>query len=70
MLTVRKGVKKLCIRTVDTDVVVIAIAMFRQINLDTSFEIGSNLRYIPVHEVAAEMDQQVCATLPVWFNLL
>ena len=31
---VRKGYRKLCIRTVDTDVLVIAIAMFRKINPD------------------------------------
>ena len=31
---VKKGHRKLCVRTVDTDFVVIAIAMFNQINLD------------------------------------
>ena len=31
---VQKGYRKLCLRTVDTDVVVLAIAMFHQINPD------------------------------------
>ena len=49
--------------------IVIAIAMFRRINPDElwlSFGTGSNLQHIPIHEVAAEMNQQVCATLPIF----
>jgi len=44
---------KLCVRTVDTDVVVIAVAMFEKINVDElwlSFGKGSHFCYIPVHE--------------------
>ena len=52
---VKKGHKKLCVRTVDTDnVVVIAIAMFNHINPDElwlAFGTGKISRYIPVHEV-------------------
>ena len=69
---VRKGCGKICVQTVDTDVVDIAIVMFRTINPDElwlSFGTGLNLRHIPVHEVAAEMDQQICATLPVFHAL-
>ena len=49
---------------VDTDVIVIAIAMLRLL-----FGTGSNLRYIPVHEVVAEMEHRFCATLPMFHSL-
>ena len=48
--------------TVDTDVVVIAIAMFNQINPDElwlAFGVGSNFRYILVHEVVSGMDPTI-----------
>ena len=50
----QKGHRKLCIRTVDTDVVTLAITMFSQINPDELWlAFGSKLhfRYIPIHEV-------------------
>ena len=34
-----------------------------------SFGTGSHLQYIPVHEVAAEMNQRICTTLPVFHAL-
>ena len=33
---VRKGCRKVCVQRVDTDVIVVAIAMFRKINLNES----------------------------------
>ena len=66
---VQKGFRKVCVRTVDTDVVVLAIAMFNQISpeeLWIAFGTGSNFHYIPIHEVAAAMDPRVCATLHVF----
>ena len=46
---VRKGYKKLSVRTVDTDVVILVISTFSEINPDElwlSFGTGSNFRYI------------------------
>ena len=67
---VKKGHRKLCVRTVDTDnVVVIAIAMFNQINPDElwlGFGTGSNFSYIPVHEVVSGMNPRNCTGLPVF----
>ena len=54
---------------VDTDVVVIAIAMFDKIDADElwlSFGTGSNFRYIPIHEVVNGMDPRNCAVLLVF----
>ena len=47
---VQKGFRKVCVLTVDTDVVVLAIAMFDQISpeeLWIAFGTGSNFHYIP-----------------------
>ena len=66
---VQSGCSKVCVRTVDTDVVVLAVAMFYQIapeELWIAFGTGSNFHYIPVHEVVAAMDPRVCATLHVF----
>ena len=66
---VKKGHRKLCVSTVDTDVVVIAIAMFNQINPDELclvFGTGSNFCYIPVHEVESRMNPRNCTVLPVF----
>ena len=66
---VKAGHRKLCVHTVDTDVVVIAIAMFNQINADElwlAFGTGLNFRYIPIHEVVNGMDPRNCAVLPVF----
>ena len=59
----------MCIRTVDTDVVVLEIAMFEHINPEEfwiAFGTGSNFYYIPVHSIAAAMDSRACAVLHVF----
>ena len=66
---VQKGYRKLCIRTGDTDVVVLAIAMFSQINPDElwlAFGTGSNFCYIAIHSVVGGMDPRTCIALPVF----
>ena len=45
------GIKKVMISTVDTDVVVIAVASFLKMNLDelwVSIGVGKSLRYFPI----------------------
>ena len=66
---VKKGHRKFCVSTVETDVVVNAIAMFNQINPDElwlAFGTGSNFHYIPIHEVVSGIDPQNCVFLPVF----
>ena len=58
----------MCVCTVDTDVVVIVIAMFNQIYPDElwlAFGTGSHFRCIPIHEVVRGMDSRNCAALPI-----
>lgn len=48
------------IRTVDTDVVVIAISFFAQLRLSElwiSFGVGKYLRYLPIHRISREIGQ-------------
>ena len=66
---VQGGCRKVCVRTVDTDVIVLAIAHFDRIKPDelwVALGAGSHFRYIPVHELAASMDQRMCVTLHVF----
>ena len=66
---VNKGYRKLSVRTVDTDIVILAIFMFNEIKLEElwlAFGTGSNFRYIPIHEVVVSMDPRVCTTLPMF----
>ena len=55
---VQKGCKKVTICTVDTDVVVLAVASFSKIAPDelwVSFGVGSSFRFIAIHEMVATM---------------
>ena len=66
---VQKGCKKVTIRTVDTDVVVLAVASFSKTTADElwiAFGVGSSFRYIAVHEIVATMSPTQCLTLPVF----
>ena len=66
---VQKGRKKVTIRTVDTDVVVLAVASFSKIGPDElwiAFGVRSNFRYIAVHEMVSTMSPSECLTLPVF----
>ncbi|XP_034062878.1 uncharacterized protein LOC117540355 [Gymnodraco acuticeps] len=65
---VQKGCKKVTIRTVYTDVVVLAVASFSKIAPDelwVAFGVGSSFHYIAVHEIVATMNPTKCLTLPV-----
>ena len=65
----QKGHKKLCIRTVDTDVVVLAIAVLSQDNpyelwLAFGNHISGTCRFT---KFVSGLDPVVCKTLPVFY---
>ena len=63
----RKGCKRLLIRTVDTDVVVLAIANFVKLEIDelwVEYGLGKHLRYIPAHIIALNLGVQKSQALP------
>ena len=66
---VQKGYKKVTIRTVDTDVVILAIASFSNIapeELWFAFGDDSCFRYIAIHEMVSAMKPTHCLTIPVF----
>ncbi|XP_061580540.1 uncharacterized protein LOC133446517 [Cololabis saira] len=69
---VQKGLKKVTIRTVDTDVVVLAIALFRKIKPEEmwiAFGRGTSFRHISVHKIANKLDPSTCAAFPLFHAL-
>src|SRR6218665_715889 len=54
-----QSAKRVAIRTVDTDVVVLAVSSFANLNIDElwiTFGIGKNVRLIPVHELLHQLE--------------
>ena len=69
---VKKGYRKLLARTVDTDVVVVAIATLNRTKPDelcVAFGTGGHFRFIPIHEVAAAFGPRKYVTLPPFHAL-
>ena len=65
------GFKQIMIRTVDTDVVVLATAYERRLGPGgwLSFGTGKNIWYIPVHLIATKLTQDMCIVLPLFHAL-
>lgn len=66
---VRAGHTKVIIRTVDTDVVVIAVACCNHLTcaeLWLAFGAGKHLRYIPAHELCSAMGVNKSQALPIF----
>ena len=62
-----RGLKKVLISTVDTDVVVLAIAYAKQLELQElwiAFGVGNHFRYLPIHKITTSLTQQQCEALP------
>ena len=69
---VRQGFRIILVRTVDTDVVVLAVsvvqqlAQTKQIELWIAFGCGKDFRYIPAHEICASLGPRRLLALPVF----
>ena len=69
---VHKGNRKVLIRTVDTDGVVLDVASFNNISPDKlwfALGTGSSFRYIAVHQLVATMNPRQCVSLPIFLAL-
>ena len=65
----KTGSKTVLIRTVDTDVVALAVAAFQELNLDhiwIAFGTGRHFRYIPAHSIATGIGDSKAKALPVF----
>ena len=70
---VKKGYRKLLLRTVDTDVVVVAMVALNRTKPDelwVAFGTGGHFRFIPIHEVAAAVGPRKSTTLPLFHSLI
>lgn len=63
------GLRKVSIRTVDTDVVIIALGMFSKMELNElwiSFGTGKNFRVIPIHSLVESLGEIKCSCMPLF----
>ena len=68
---VQNGHRRLLIRTVDTDVVVIAISTFHLISPDElwiAFGLGNHYRLIPIHELTKALGEDKSKALPFFHS--
>ena len=66
-----KGIKKVTIVTVDTDVVIIALYHYFDINLEElwiEIGVGKNKRWLLIHQYAKNLGESICRALPFWFT--
>lgn len=66
---VQNGFSRVVIKTVDTDVVVLAVSFVHRIAVDElwiAFGTGKHFRYIPAHKIAALLGKDKCTALPVF----
>jgi len=64
-----KGYRKVMIRTVDTDVLILAVyaaSFATDAEIWLAFGVGKNLRYIPAHQIAKEMGEERSRALPMF----
>ena len=63
------GHGKVSLKTVDAEVVVIALSLFHKFDLElwTEFGTGFNLEWLPVHEYVENLRESICQAMPVWF---
>ena len=65
----KEGYTNISIRTVDTDVLVLAVTAAYRLKVPelwVSFGSGKNFRHIPVHEIARSLGPERCAGLPMF----
>lgn len=63
------GYTRIMIRTIDTDVVVLALSIFPWIAADelwVAFGVGKHFRYLPIHDIATKLGIDRCKALPLF----
>ena len=66
------SMKRILIRTVDTDVVILAIASAKKLEVEelwVAFGVGKHLRYLPIHKIAGSLTTKQCEGLPFFHAL-
>ena len=63
----RNGLSKILIRTVDSDVIVIAVSTFQKLGISElwiSYNTGASHKYLPIHEIASSLGPTKAKALP------
>ena len=66
----RSGLKRITISTVDTDIVVISLYIFFDLNVDElwiEYGVSTRKKWIPVHSYAIEFGEENCRALSFWY---
>ena len=71
---VKSGFLRIVVRSVDTDILVLAVALVQKLQEQTqesiqlwvAFGTGTNLRYIPAHEIASSLGENNALALPAF----
>ena len=66
------GYRKILIRTVDTDVLVLAVARVQDLSVNEiwmAFGTGKHFRYLPVHSIAEKLGPQRSRALPMFHSI-
>ena len=68
----KEGNRRVLVRTVDTDVVVLAVSLFNTLDIDklwVAYGVGKHFKYIAAHEVAASLGPKIASCLPIFHAL-
>ena len=66
-----QGLKKVIIRTVDTDVVVLVVPNVHNLQTDAlwvSFGVGKNQRFLDINAIASKLTREKCVALPFFMR--
>ena len=61
---------KLLIQTLSSSLSVYAVSLFHKLDLEElriEFGTGVNLEWLPIHECAENLGENICQAMPVWF---
>ena len=65
----KKGFKKVMIRSVDSDIVVLAVSIYQEMEFEemwVEYGVGKNKRFVSVHSIASSIGPFKCRALPLF----
>lgn len=67
----KKNHQSIMIKTVDSDIVIIALHAFFTLNLDqlwVDYGVGKNRRFLAIHDLAIQLGEEMCAGILFWHS--
>ena len=64
------GHQNILVKSVDSDIIVIAILVYHQLNIDkfwVEYGVGKHRRFVPIHEYAVAIGEDKCSALSFWY---